>query len=825
MSFTGRLGTPGSWLGYIALGTSYLPGGPNAFDFGVHQLTATQVRVYFNKPLTDTALEPSNYTLTSLAPPGTAVVPNIDEIAYFDDGRTAVILYLDKALTSGTDYSLQINDVIAVDGEIVPPGGKNFTANVIDYPLVLGAWQSKRDAVDILFDRSVGPTSTAATFEIRDASVPGPGVAMAQLAWAGENIPETTLRVQLPPGMPAADAYEIDYSGVEDESLNSLDDTVPLTLSLRPSPPYSYTELRQLQITDAFVVEVDTEFQVGTVRVYFNGPVLDAATTTNWAAYQSHEHLKTDDSSEITAPNAFDITSLINLANDAKAKFNAHRIRYGIHVTNDTVNIITAPNAFDIVTAYTLINDIQTQYISHLPQLHVHLYEDKLHNDINYYNVSGNYSLAVAVMNAFKTKFNNHVKLDEYPMSISSFYFNTPVQRITEFCLLNVANKAYETRGPYTLFADLHLIMDSVVPSVRLEASLTSEDGASTTNPLDYTGGITARSVIDQPRELSTLVLPEIGTFTKFDREMVLLGSNSLEVFDSEDEVALSKPRSTTSLPATIWAFNNLVKGFEWHKQSYLGAHQVTDTTTINYSTYAILPLSTAINKVNAFKTILNNHIESDYYHFHINQGISTPDATDEESLAILVESMQQTCIDHFSKVGPHWAPTYRIIAAPVHDVVIMDARLMIDGENYTIVGTSQNKYHDNNAGELNPENLGSQQIRIGRYYYNTFNVNIEFAGIASRPSVASAIPKLALVFAGESLKFETDTVEVFFSKPMERSPIDSTNLPISGGSISAGEVTWADQYRASIQVQNMENIAYVVTANNIYDVAGNPII
>jgi len=825
MSFTGRLGTPGSRLGYIALGTSYLPGGPNAFDFGVHQLTANQVRVYYNKPLTITALEPSNYTLTSLAPPGTAVVPNIDEIAYFDDGQTAVILYLDKALTSGTDYSLQIVDVIAVDGEIVPPGGKNFTANVIDYPLVLGAWQSKRDAVDILFDRSVGPTSTTATFEIRDASLPGPGVAMTQLAWAGENIPETTLRVQLPPGMPAADAYEIDYSGVEDESLNSLDGTVPLTLVLRSGPPYSYTELRQLQITDAFVVDVDTDWSVGTVRVYFNGPVLNSITTANWAAYQSQEHLKTDDSSEITAPNAFDIPSLINLANDAKTKFNAHRTRYGIHVTNDTVNAITTPNAFDIVTAYTLINDIQNKYIAHLPQLHVHLYEDRTHNDISYYNVSGNYPLARAVMNAFKIKFNDHVKLDEYPLSFSFSYFNTPVGVITDFCLLNITNKAYETRGPYTLFADLHFIMDTIVPSVRLEASLTSEDGGSTTSPLDYTGSITARPVPSQPQELSTLVIPDFGTYTKFDREMILLGSNSLEIFNSDDEAVLSKPRSITSLPATIWAFNNLVKAFEWHKQASLGSHQVTDTTVINYFTYAYLPLSTAIDHVNAFKVILNNHIGSDYYHYHVSEGVTAPDATDEASLAILVEDMQQVCIDHFKKVGPHLYPTYRLVSAPIHDVVVMDTHLMVDEENYTIIGRAQNKYHDNNAGELNPENTGSQPIKIGRYYYNTFSVNLGFAGVSSRPSVASAIPKLALVFAGEGLKFETDTVEVFFSKPMEKTPINSSNLPITGGSISAGEVTWADQYRASIQVQNMENVAYIVTANNVYDVAGNLII
>jgi len=56
----------------------------------------------------------------------------------------------------------------------------------------------------------------------------------------------------------------------------------------------------------------------------------------------------------------------------------------------------------------------------------------------------------------------------------------------------------------------------------------------------------------------------------------------------------------------------------------------------------------------------------------------------------------------------------------------------------------------------------------------------------------------------------------------MGHTPVNSLNLPLTGGSISAGEVNWTDPYRASIQVQNMENIAYAITANNVWDVAGN---
>lgn len=826
MAFTGILGTPGARLGYIALGVSYLPGGTGAFDFGVHQLIADQIRVYFNKPLSSTALDSSNYILTSLAPPGTAVVPNIEEVIYFDEGPVSVILVLDQALTSGTSYSLEVNGVIAVDGDTVPPGGKNFTANVIDYPIAIGAWQSKRDAIDILFDRSVGPTSTAATFEIRNAALPGPGVVMAQLAWAGENIPETTLRIQLPPGMPAADAYEIDFAGVKDASLNEESSgTVPLTLVLRSAPPYSYAALRQLQITDAYVVNVNNDIgTTGTVRVYFNGPVLDSTTTINWAAYSSSVHLKIDGDNVVTTPNAITIPDLINLANEFKADFNKHIVQYGIHVNNDTTNAVITPDAFDITSAYTLINDVQAKYAAHLAQNNVHLYEDKLYNDITVYNVSGNFAFARAVMNSLKATYNNHILLDEYPMNFT-YWWSTPINEVNEFCRLNIADRAYEIQGPYSLFADLHFTMTSHIPSVRLEASLTSEDGGSSTNPLDYTGGIIARPANAEAQEISTRVVPEIGTVTKFDRQMLLLGSDSIEILNSDGEALLSKPRLTTSLPAAIWAFNEVIRGYYWHRSIPVSAHQAADTSTINLNTFAILPLATAIARVNAFKTQINYHITSNVYHFHSDNDneVVAPDATDEESLITLVENIQQACINHFTKTGPHYEPTNRLISAPVRDSLIMDMRLFTNEEEYSIIGRMQDTFHDNYSGEIDPNSLS--RLKIGRTYYHNLNIGLNFIGLATRPSLASAIPKLALVVVGEDLKFETDTIEVFFSKPMSQTPINSSNLPITGGSLLAGEVTWADTYRASIQVRSMETISYTITANNLWDVAGNPIL
>jgi heptaprenylglyceryl phosphate synthase len=70
------------------------------------------------------------------------------------------------------------------------------------------------------------------------------------------------------------------------------------------------------------------------------------------------------------------LPQLITIANQFKARFNAHIASELVHVKIDTANRITAPDAFDATYIYTLVNEEQTKYINHLHQPGVHLYDD-----------------------------------------------------------------------------------------------------------------------------------------------------------------------------------------------------------------------------------------------------------------------------------------------------------------------------------------------------------------------------------------------------------------------------------------------------------------
>jgi len=847
VALTGRLGLPSSRFGRIVPGAVFLSSGPGTFDFNVHQISSKRVRVYYNDELTDTALNPVNYILTLTVPtvppaPPIAIIPTINSVDFYDADHWSVVLNLAQPLTTGTSYSLGTAGVLSILGEEIISGAKNFDANVIDPPMVIGAWQSERGCVDILFDRSVGPTTESAivpaTFTIRDASIPGPGVAMALLPWAAEGIPETTFRVQLPGGMPAANSFVIDFIGVTDWSLNTATGTVPLTLASRAPLPYSYTSLTQLEIIDAYVSDVSNDyFNTGVVRVYFNGPVLDADTQINWAAYQSGVHIVADTANEVTSPIfSWSILSvLITIVNEFKADFNAHISSDLVHANMDTVNRITMADATNATTAYNLVNEVQRKYINHLHQAGVHLYDDSI-NTMTFRDVFGSYTDPILVIACgvfagytpnppnigLKLAYNNHVLLTEYPLSFSSAY-GSPINQIAVFASYGAPNMAFETRGPYTLFADLRFIMRSNIPSVRLEATVTSEDGFSITSPANYTGSITARSRgIGTARVQSILVEPEISASILFDREIVLPGSIQAEV---DDEPIATRSHIITSLPVSMWALNNIVKAYDFHLSWPPLMHRYVDGSDFassgEYAHHTDLP--SIIIAANSFKFKLNRHMLNSSEHWQCADSdiVQAVDATDIGSLSNLVSDMRRVCSDHIARIGPHGVRGFRVISAPINDTIVVDVDSMINGEIYTISGTLQDTYHDNLFGDPPPfSNYGY----AGTDFFHGFNFTSSFIGLAIRPSVASAIPRIGLIGNVDGMRFGSDAVEVFFSKEMCKLPLSLSNLTISGGGILQKEADWIGGDRASVRVINMGPVSYTVVAINLTDEAGNPI-
>jgi hypothetical protein len=830
MTFTGRIGTQRSQLGNIVLGIvdSF---GLGAFGFVAHVLTSTQIRVLFSTSVTeDTALISGNYLLTSLAPPGSAVTPTIVSVEFYDETQTSVVLNCSQRLTygnmmnaTGTMYSLSIMNVQDNLGEYVSSAASNFIANVKDPPRIQGAcaYLSRRGCVDITFDRSVGPTSVSATANIRDAAG-GPGVAMTLQTWGTELLlPDTSLRFALPPGMATADAYLIDFANVVDESLNIVSGTTEFVFTLRSPTPYTYADFNQLQLIDAFVVDVSDDFiMTGTVRVYFNCPVLNSDITTNWTATQPGPHPGIDTVDSITTPNAMDLPTVEALANSIKSNLNAHYTLAGVHSQNDIVDTILSPNAVDLPTSITLLNEAQAKFLNHLSLPRVHIYNDTASSFVPI--IAVDLATSIIVANQIKTSFNLHLT-DVRNLAFSNQY--SPIPEILDFAHLT-GNQAFIVDSAYTYYADLHLTMNSNLVPVTLTATLTSEDGGSVTNPGDYTGSIIARQAFAPAKILTSTTAIDSSVSINSDREIRLTNTGEPQILRSDGTTLVTESvETTTSIQALIWALNQLIYAYSLHINASptIGAgHQATDTTnTVNVGNYVLIPsLSAAIAAANTFYVLLDHHMQSSVFHFQADNDIVVgPLASDISTLSALVSNIRTKFLAHNIRIGPHSSAGWKVYGAPLFDTLVVNLDTMVDSSDYTLTTNLRSVYHDNAAGDPVP---GSPNRVLGAEFTQFLNLSVPFLGSATYPSLASALPRIGIVDTGSGIQFESDTVEVFFSKPMRQVPLNQTNLFLMGGSIVVGNASWNSPNMASIVVSNMSTVSYSLEAIGLTDEAGN---
>lgn len=830
MAFTGKLGTKSSYLGNIVLGIADGLGvGPLGFD--VHVLSAYEIRVRFTVRVTDSALDLGNYSLTSLAPPGTAVTPSIDDIRFQDEKQRAVILTVSPNMTTGTDYSLELTDVADETGDCLVNVARNFTANVPAPPKALGAFQSKRGFVDIVFDKPVGPYSSGATFGIRDATVPGPGVPMAQTAWAAEDVPEDTLRVSIPGGTPGASRYAIEFSGVTDESVNSSSGFVLLTLSIRSSPPFSLADLLQFQIVDAYVLGVDAEFlRFGIVRVFWNGPadVDTVSPESQFSAFQSGPHPEPDELNDITAPDAVDLPTLITLCVDIKAKFNAHLVQEDVHLRDDLLNAVTSPDPVDLPGCIALLNEAQTSYLAHVTDTNFHIYRDFQNEFVNVPIGAGNLALAISVANlSLKPSFNDHL-LEEQEVA-----FVVPqsgvMGKVSDHAV--EPSSSYDVRSAYSYFTDLHVGVISSLATVRIEASVMSQDTLSSTSTGDFTGNFTARAHAGPAAVQSHFVLPDESVELKVTGDLVLPNQSALSVVAPDlTELNVGTVSVEAFLPTVTASLNFLIVAFNYHISGSSGAvHAQSDLFNSVPAGVSSTDLGDVSDKANELKARMNSHVrnEQDPFHLHVDpRRVLSPDATDFPSLVRLLDEMRTVYVRH-NHEGPHLSPGIRVYNAGLFDVLRIETDEMVNGTEYVLRGRIRSSAlqlpGNGELGQVSP--TGAVRF-TGEVRFSDIDLDLDFTGCATSPAVASALPKSGLE-VGETgeLVFESDQVEVYFSKPMHQVALDSSNLPVTGGGILQKESDWIDGRTASVRVVNMDPIPYTVVAVGLTDRAGNPVV
>lgn len=833
MAFTGKLGTKNSKFGNIVFGIS--DGlGISSFGINVHVISANEIRVRYTLKVTESALEISNYTLVSLATPGTAVEPNIIDVRFYDSHQNSVVLVTDINLTTGTTYSVEINDIEdAIVGEVLSGVSWNFAANVPAPPKALGAYQSKRDFIDIVFDKPVGSYSSGATFEIRDSSSPGPGVSMVQTPWAAESIPEDTLRIAIPGGTPVSNSFSIDYYNVIDESLNSGTESVDVTLALRSSAPYSTLSLEQIQITDAYIIGGDFErYKYGIIRIYWNGPtgISISNPESQFTLYQSGPHPKTDEVDTILSADATDLPTLITLVNEIKSKFNTHLTLSGVHQINDTFDVITSADATDLPTAITLLNEAQPKILIHLTNTTYHIYADTNSVFTSVTIGSGNLALAISVANTnLKPNLNNHYLSEQEIPFLAPF--PSIMGKVEDHS--SEPSSSYDVRSAYTYFSDLSVSLNSARSTVRILANVPSQDGFSSTSSADFTGTFTARSFSDSSLLLSDFVYPDSGIDLKFTGEIDVPNKQSLSIINSGSKLDILDIFTVASLETITSNLNQLIIAFNSHRTlSGSGAgHEQDDTYNLITNGVSSIDIANVIDKANELKTAINNHVRNYQSNFHVfpdPRQVLAADATDLPSLTLLVDQMRIVFLMH-NQEGPHSRPGYRVYNSGLFDTVKIISPLMVEGTIYNIQGRIRNKYLNiPGNGEIGIVYTSPTTMThyVGEQLYSNIIVNRNFTGYAYSPSLASAIPIPGIEYDDlGTLSFNSDQIEVYFSKQMSSVVLNTTNLPITGGSIIQKTTDWINERVASMRVVNMEAMSYTVNAIGLSDIAGNPVI
>jgi hypothetical protein len=829
MPFTGRIGTQNSQLGDIVLGIV------DAFDlptigFRVHVLSSKEIRVRFDRPVTDSALSLSSYVLEGITPG--AVVPGVDGVEFYDADRLSVVVRTSRPLTWTSTYSMQVVGVQGFDGEGVAAVSANFTANVSDPPRAIGAFLSKRGMVDVVFDRPVGPFSPAPAASIRNPNFPP--VPMIYQPWAAESMPENTLRFVYPNTTPLGDFYFITTSNVVDASNNVGGFEVDLTLQLRSPPPYNSSSLSQMQFADAYVSEIVPNVNAATVRVYFSGPAspADVLALSLWNVTQGGPHVKPDTVNSVLVPDCITLTDAINFLEAVRTTFADHLTEASIHKTvqPDLASVLLlTPPAVDSATARTVYGAIQGVFKEHALENASpgnHLYPEP--NGIPELPLSATDAQLIALTNDLKLLYNQHLAA-ERSLPWSGAY---PVEIGTVTDHASQAS-AYPVVSQLTYFADLHVTTSITSLPIRVRGSIRSEDLASVTDPLLFSGDILARAVEAPAVLLSKEIVVDREVRTSFDKEVFVSDSSTVSV---RTPIGLIGVRlvPTSTLPDAIWLLNSLVFSYSKHLgPAPAGAVHVAPESQFfvsasDYATTTDLP--SALYKANLLKSKYNGHVRNAAVHTNLDEKVLAPDAFDFPSLVVLLGSLREAFVAHNGSgdstsssgvvplfAGHHLAPGEVFLVAKLFSTLAFVLDGMLDGEVHQLRFL---------AGDSKWDVFRSRQVS------SHVPVDTTFPGFASHPALASALPRPGLVFHEDRegrlfYSFEADSIEVYFSKRMHRTELNGGTggtVSIAGGSLILKGADWVDERTASVRVMNMEKISYTLSASDLVDLVGNPL-
>lgn len=550
MGFTGLLGTEESQLGNIVLGIvdsfGLVPFGVRPFQSGSRQLV-----VVFDRPVTDSALNPSSYALT----PYTVVSGQFQSfrddkafnstvefvagqsgtftsgpqngqmftIASVQDGIYTIMggLSLDSTspvtyttnlpypvgvvwedeqhrsvrVTYGADfefktYTLTVTNVGGYDGRVADPTPRTIALSNAFTATAMTARLSKNGSIDIGFDLPVGPYSNSSTWSLR--TLEGNAASLTVVAWATTGLPPNFIRVNVgSPGLPSSAGFTLSYTSVRDVSnrVNSISG-IPLKLETRTTGPYSFPTVQAIQITSASLLDVWPGQKISVARVYFSGWVsaASATNTANWTITQRCGHAVADTGNAMSAAAATDLNSLIALVSDLRTKVYAHIVKRNVHYAAPHKVVVPSSGITNLDTAVSSLNSLRVVYDAHVASNHHHEFSD-LANRASSPEAS-DLASAILLANEMRTNYSFH-RTDSrtVPFTTKITHPRFPVNNHA-----SSTNFVQNSFGP-SYFCDLYLDGILGAQPIQVQCTIQSEDSATTTSSSAVSGKI----VLTQP--------------------------------------------------------------------------------------------------------------------------------------------------------------------------------------------------------------------------------------------------------------------------------------------------------------------------------------
>lgn len=374
-----------------------------SFSAVAHPLGPRSLRILFSNPVDDSALDASSFLLSASAP---AVAPAVLSTSFGDSDRRSVVLSLSGPMTYGGSYLLSAPGVRSYYGESTVATFP-LTASVPDPPKAVDAVLASNGFVDVVFDRPVGPTTSAAVGVLAGYDLPpstpfSSGQSnLSSVTWT-PSIPETNVRFSISGTPTLYGPPMVSFSGVEDSYGNVSSGLVPLTVVPAQPIPFNLSAVLPARTAAAYVDSLsDGPGGPGRalLNVFFSRPMLasDILDPSKWVLYRHGPHGDQSDLAVSTLPYPL-LSDLVSFCAVFSEAFNAH-------VRNSSLHPAYTP-AVDQAALIALAADLRTVYNSHASSSEFHLVPAP--SDQVSAPVPSDLAAAIVVLNQLKSRFNSH---------------------------------------------------------------------------------------------------------------------------------------------------------------------------------------------------------------------------------------------------------------------------------------------------------------------------------------------------------------------------------------------------------------------------------